>query len=97
MTPSLNPEGTTMARNQIIGRLEKLEQRQPTLSYKGVDRIIWKGPEDDEALAEAERAVQASGRLLILRRLVSPIIKKGVVIRDDTRRPLGSSRCSKAK
>ena len=44
-----------MSRNQIIGRVEKLEQRQPTLRYSGVDRFIWNGPEEDAALAEAER------------------------------------------
>lgn len=62
-----------MARNQIIGRLEKLEQRQPARSYKGADRFIWNGPKDDAALAEAERAAEASGRLLIVRRIVDPL------------------------
>ena len=61
-----------MSRNQIIGRLEKLEQRQPALSYKGADRFIWNGPEDDAALAEAERVAEASGILLIVRRIVDP-------------------------
>ena len=65
-----------MSRNQIIGRVEKLEQRQPTLHYSGVDRFIWNGPEDDAALAEAERAAEASGRLLIVHMIVDPPQRK---------------------
>jgi hypothetical protein len=61
-----------MSRNQIIGRLEKLEQRQPGNSYSGVDHFIWDGPKDDAALAEAERTAEVSGRLLIVRRIVDP-------------------------
>ena len=60
-----------MTRNQIIGRLEKLEQRQPAQTYNGVDRFIWDGPKDDAALA-AERAAEVSGRLLIVHRIVDP-------------------------
>jgi hypothetical protein len=71
-----------MARNQIIGRIEKLEQRQPALFYKGANRFIWHGPEDDAGMAEAERAAEASGKLLIVRRIVDAP-RNGVVIRDD--------------
>ena len=85
-----------MPRNQIIGRVEKLEQSRPAKSYSGVARFIWRGPEDDAALAELERAAEASGRLLIVRTIVDPrkenpqaIIKNGVVIRDDCGKPLG--------
>jgi hypothetical protein len=56
----------------LLARVEVLEQRRPARSYKGADRFIWDGPKDDEALAEAERAAEASGRLLILRRIVQP-------------------------
>jgi hypothetical protein len=62
-----------MSRNQIIGRLEKLEQRQPANSYNGADRFIWNGPKDDAAMAEAERAADANGKLLIVRRIVDPM------------------------
>lgn len=65
-----------MARNQIIGRIEKLEQRQPARSCNGADRFIWNGPEDDAALAEAERAALESGRLLIVRTIVDPTQRK---------------------
>jgi hypothetical protein len=34
----------------VIARREKLEQRQPTLLYSGVDRFIWNGPEDDDVM-----------------------------------------------
>ena len=61
-----------MSRNQIISRVEKLEQSQPALRYSGVERFIWHGPEDDEALAVAEQAAETDGRLLIVRKIVSP-------------------------
>jgi hypothetical protein len=57
-------------------RLDKLEQRQPALSYKGADRFTWDGPKDDEALAEAERAAEASGRHLIVHMIVDPPQRK---------------------
>ena len=57
----------------LTTRLEKLEvQRQPAYTYSGVDRFIWYGPEDDGAMAEAKRAAQEGGRLLILRTLTEP-------------------------
>ena len=61
-----------MPRIQIIGRVERLEQSQPSLRYSGVDRFIWHGQEDDAALAEAERAAEASGKRLIVRTIVDP-------------------------
>jgi hypothetical protein len=60
----------------LSNRLDKLEQRQPALSYKGANRFIWYGPKDDAALAEAERAAETSGRLLIVRRIVDHPPKK---------------------
>lgn len=59
------------AMNRLDNRVSELEQAHGAQSsYKGVMRIIWHGPEDDAMLTAAERETEASGKFLIVRRII---------------------------
>ena len=43
-----------MTGTKLLGRLERLEQNQPSQSYSGAMRFHWEGPQDNAGWAEAE-------------------------------------------
>jgi hypothetical protein len=61
-----------MTGTKLIGRLERLEQMQPSQSYDGAIEFVWDGPGDDAALAAAEAQAEAKNKMLIVRRIVDP-------------------------
>ena len=64
-----------MTGTKLLGRLERLEQNQPSQTYNGAMRFIWDGPQDDAALAEAKAQAEAENKLVIVRAIVSPSVE----------------------
>ena len=65
--------------NRLDNRVAELEQAHGSdSSYKGVIRVIWHGPEDDAKLAAARQEAEASGKRLIVRRILGPQVPASI-------------------